>query len=112
MTDQNATPDSVPTDLQQARIGLLGATAGLVRFAQSLPRDSVERNTVRQAIQEASSALKRIYPAVAESAHAHALHTLEIRPPGEEPTPISGETLELYAAELCKFLLAYGEEDS
>jgi hypothetical protein len=49
-----------------------------------------------------------MYPtAGAESAHAHALRTLEIRPPGEERTPISGETLELYAAELVKWLGAY-----
>jgi hypothetical protein len=102
------TSDPVPGDLIQARLNLLGAIRDLVRYARTLPETSGKRDVVRQAIQETTNALKRMYPtAGAESAHAHALRTLKIRPPGEERTPISGETLELYAAELVKWFSAY-----
>ena len=108
MPDQ-PTPD-IPGLFQSARLVSSLGIAGLVIYARSLD-EGIERDRVRQAIQETSNALKRIYPkATAEAAHAYALRTLELRPADEEPTPISGDSLERYAEEVTKHLFAYGED--
>jgi hypothetical protein len=111
ITPTPPTSAPVPSDLQHARMGLIGGLAALVRVARALPEASAERDTVQLAIGETTTALTRIFPhALATSAQEHAMRTLEIRPPGEEHTPMSGETLEMYAAELCKYLFAHAED--
>ena len=111
MTDSTPTPAPVPSDLQHARMGLIGGLAALVRVARALPEASAERATCRLAIGEVITATTRIFPhALATAGQEHAMRTLEIRAPGEQMTPITGQTLEMYAAELCKYFFELGAE--
>lgn len=105
-------PAPVPPDLHQARIGLLSALAALVRYARTLD-EGPGRDGVRHVIRAMTNTIVMIYPpTVADAAQTHALQTLEIQHPHAGRVEISGETMELWAAELCKWFLAHGEEQS
>jgi len=105
-------PAPTTEDLWQARTGLLSAVSALVRVARTFDPAGVERDAVRRAIGDCGNALIRIYPtAVVEAAQEHARRTLELLPSPDASVKLSGETVELYAAQLAKYFLAHGEEE-